>query len=94
MVIYFGDDDMTRAAAYLSGILYHYDLPFHCIDNTQSSGDDFLESGDKKLGGYCPGQESLAAASSGSCDIRDQYGWNRSILCPYQYFKNHVKSIV
>ena len=49
MVIYFGDDDMTRAAAYLSGILYHYGIPFHRVDSTQSPCDDFWKSGDNTL---------------------------------------------
>jgi uncharacterized membrane protein len=43
MYLYFGDDDMTRAAAYLCGIMTHEGLPFERIDSTQSPADAQLQ---------------------------------------------------
>ena len=40
MYLYFGDDDMTRAAAYLCGIMTHYDIPFARVDSSQSPPND------------------------------------------------------
>ena len=42
--LYFGDDDMTRAAAYLCGIMTHADLPFERVDSTQSPTDALLQA--------------------------------------------------
>lgn len=42
MILYFGDDDMTRAAAYLAGILHHFNLPFEHIDSTAPLSDALL----------------------------------------------------
>ena len=39
MYLYFGDDDITQAAAYLCGIMTHADLPFTRIDSTHSPTD-------------------------------------------------------
>ena len=44
MYLYFGDDDMTRAAAYLCGIMTHEGIPFERIDSTQSPSDALLQS--------------------------------------------------
>ena len=44
MFLYFGDDDMTRAAAYLCGIMTHAGLPFERVDSTQSPSDTLLQS--------------------------------------------------
>jgi len=44
MYLYFGDDDMTRAAAYLCGIMTHESIPFERIDSTQSPTDALLQS--------------------------------------------------
>ena len=44
MYLYFGDDDITRAAAYLCGIMTHADIPFEHIDSTQSVPDSLLQS--------------------------------------------------
>jgi len=41
--LYFGDDDMTRAAAYLCGIMIHADLSFERVDSTQSPSDALLQ---------------------------------------------------
>lgn len=41
-ILYLGDDDTTRAAAYLSGILTHYELPFERINSDRSPEEDFL----------------------------------------------------
>lgn len=35
-ILYFGDDDQSRAAIYLSGILEHYALPYERVDSDQS----------------------------------------------------------
>ncbi|MCL2348649.1 MAG: glutamine amidotransferase [Planctomycetaceae bacterium] len=43
MYIYFGDDDITRAAAYLCGIMYHYGIPFERVDSTQSPANALLQ---------------------------------------------------
>ncbi len=42
MFLYFGDDDMTRAAAYLCGIMTHYGIPFERVDSSQSPTDALL----------------------------------------------------
>ena len=42
--LYFGDDDITRAAAYLCGIMTHADLPFERVDSTQSPSDALLQA--------------------------------------------------
>jgi uncharacterized membrane protein len=44
MYLYFGDDDITRAAAYLCGIMTHAGLPFVRIDSTQSPSDTLLQT--------------------------------------------------
>lgn len=44
MYLYFGDDDMTRAAAYLCGIMTHYDIPFERVDSSQSPPDTLLQN--------------------------------------------------
>ena len=41
MFLYLGDDDMTRAAGYLSGIMLHHDIPFERVDSTAEPADDF-----------------------------------------------------
>ncbi len=40
-ILYLGDDDITRAAIYLSGVLAHFEIPFERIDSTQTPGPDF-----------------------------------------------------
>ena len=44
MYLYFGDDDITRAAAYLCGIMTHAGLPFTRVDSTQSPPDALLQT--------------------------------------------------
>ncbi len=44
MYLYLGDDDMTRAAAYLGGIMTHFDIPFERVDSTQSPPDDLVST--------------------------------------------------
>ena len=41
-ILYLGDDDISRAAVYLSGVLSHFDIPFERVDSTQSPGPEFL----------------------------------------------------
>jgi uncharacterized membrane protein len=36
MYLYLGDDDITRAAAYLSGIMTHFNIPFERVDSSAS----------------------------------------------------------
>jgi len=43
MYLYFGDDDMTRAAAYLCGMMTHHGIPFARIDSAQSPTDTLLQ---------------------------------------------------
>ena len=43
MFLYFGDDDMTRAAAYLCGMMTHAGIPFKRVDSTQSPTDALLK---------------------------------------------------
>ena len=43
MYLYFGDDDMSRAAAYLCGIMTHFDMPFERVDSTQSPSNAQLQ---------------------------------------------------
>ena len=83
MVIYFGDDDMTRAAAYLSGILHAYGIPFHHVDSTQSPGDDFRVSGNDALilsdyprSNFLPGQfEKICDAVRDGAGLIMLGGW-------------------
>ena len=42
--LYFGDDDITRAAAYLCGIMTHAGLPFERVDSSQSPTDELLQT--------------------------------------------------
>ena len=44
MFLYFGDDDMTRAAAYLCGIMTHVGLPFERVDSMQSPSNALLQT--------------------------------------------------
>ena len=44
MFLYFGDDDITRAAAYLCGIMTHAGIPFERIDSTESPSNALLQS--------------------------------------------------
>ena len=44
MYLYFGDDDITQAAAYLCGIMTHAGLPFTRVDSTQSPTDTLLQT--------------------------------------------------
>ena len=43
MYLYFGDDDITRAAAYLCGIMTYHGIPFARIDSTESPTDALLQ---------------------------------------------------
>jgi len=43
MYLYFGDDDITRAAAYLCGIMTHAGIPFERINSTQSPTDTIVQ---------------------------------------------------
>ena len=40
-ILYLGDDDISRAAVYLAGVLTHFDIPFERVDSTQSPPPDF-----------------------------------------------------
>ena len=40
-ILYLGDDDISRAAIYLAGVLSHYAIPFERVDSTQSPDADF-----------------------------------------------------
>ena len=42
MILYFGDDDTTRAAAYLAGIMLHYQIPFEHVASTATPSDALL----------------------------------------------------
>jgi len=44
MYLYFGDDDITRAAAYLCGIMTQADIPFERVDSTQSPSNTLLKN--------------------------------------------------
>ena len=44
MNIYFGDDDMTRAAAYLCGIMTHAGIPYERVDSSQSPSGTLLQT--------------------------------------------------
>lgn len=41
-VLYFGDDDISQAAAYLSGVLTYFKIPFERVDSKASPGEDIL----------------------------------------------------
>ena len=43
-MLYFGDDDITRAAAYLCGIMTYHGIPFTRIDSTESPTDELLQA--------------------------------------------------
>ena len=43
MFLYFGDDDMSRAAAYLCGIMAQAGIPFERVDSTQSPSEAMLQ---------------------------------------------------
>ena len=43
MFLYFGDDDITRAASYLCGIMTHAGIPFERVNSTQSPSDTLLQ---------------------------------------------------
>ena len=43
MYLYFGDDDISRAAAYLCGIMTYAHIPFERVDSVQSPTDSLLQ---------------------------------------------------
>ena len=67
-VLYLGDDDISRAAIYLAGVLSHFEIPFERVDSTQSPGEDFREKkyslhilSDYPRKRFLPGQLELLA---------------------------------
>ena len=49
MLLYLGDDSMSGAAAYLSGVMLYHGIPFQRVDGTDAPPDDF---GSEKYDGY------------------------------------------
>jgi len=43
-MLYFGDDDITRAAAYLCGMMTCHGIPFERVDSTESPSDKLLQT--------------------------------------------------
>jgi len=82
-MLYFGDDDMTRAAAYLCGIMTRYGIPFERIDSTQSPSDELLQQtrdafilSDYPRKQFQPGQcEKICAAVKNGAGLAMFGGW-------------------
>ncbi|MGL4595627.1 MAG: glutamine amidotransferase [Thermoguttaceae bacterium] len=69
MLLYLGDDDQSRAAAYLSGVLTYHGIPFERVDSTSSPSEDFM---DKQYDGYIISDYPAARFKSGQMEhIRD-----------------------
>ena len=83
MLLYFGDDDMTRAAAYLCGIMTHADIPFERVDSTQSPSDILLQKpydafilSDYPRERFLPGQlETITKAVRNGAGLAMFGGW-------------------
>ena len=81
--LYFGDDDMTRAAAYLCGIMTHAGFPFERVDSTQSPTDALLQEpysayilSDYPRGRFLPGQlETICNAVKNGAGLAMFGGW-------------------
>ncbi|MDR1960092.1 MAG: hypothetical protein LBQ54_13790, partial [Planctomycetaceae bacterium] len=41
MYLYFGDDDATRAAAYLCGVMTHEEIPYVRVNSSETPPDSF-----------------------------------------------------
>ena len=83
MFLYFGDDDITRAAAYLCGIMTHAGIPFERVDSTQSPTDALLQKpcdafvlSDYPQERFLPGQlEIIASAVKNGAGLTMFGGW-------------------
>ena len=83
MFLYFGDDDITRAAAYLCGIMTRAGIPFERVDNTQSPSDVLLQEhydafilSDYPRERFLPGQlEMIARAVKEGTGLAMFGGW-------------------
>ena len=81
--LYFGDDDMTRAAAYLCGIMTHAGFPFERVDSAQSPTDALLQEpynafilSDYPRERFQPGQlETICSAVNNGAGLVMFGGW-------------------
>jgi len=81
--LYFGDDDMTRAAGYLCGIMTHAGIPFTRVDSSQSPTDALLQEpfaafilSDYPLERFLPGQlEIICNAVKNGAGLAMFGGW-------------------
>jgi uncharacterized membrane protein len=81
--LYFGDDDMTRAAGYLCGIMTHAGIPFERVDSSQSPTDTLLQEpvvayiiSDYPHERFLPGQlETICNAVSNGTGLAMFGGW-------------------
>jgi hypothetical protein len=81
--LYFGDDDMTRAAGYLCGIMTHAGIPFERVDSSQSPTDALLQEpfaafilSDYPRERFQPGQlETICNALSNGAGLAMFGGW-------------------
>jgi len=82
-MLYFGDDDMTRAAAYLCGIMTYHGIPFVRIDSAESPTDVLLQEpcdafiiSDYPRERFQPGQlEMICAAVKNGAGLVMLGGW-------------------
>ena len=82
-MLYFGDDDITRAAAYLCGIMTYHGIPFTRIDSRQSPTDALLQDSgvafilsDYPRERFQPGQlESICDAVKNGAGLVMLGGW-------------------
>lgn len=65
MILYLGDDNLSGAAAYLSGVLLHGNIPFERVDTTATPPDDF---GSSKYTGYILSDYPAAKFQPGQLD--------------------------
>ena len=83
MILYFGDDDITRAAAYLCGVMTHAGIPFERVDSTQSPSDALLQEprtafilSDYPRERFLPGQlETICNAVENGAGLAMFGGW-------------------
>ncbi|GHT44559.1 hypothetical protein FACS189454_02340 [Planctomycetales bacterium] len=83
MYIYLGDDDITRAAAYLCGIMSYDDIPYLRVNSSQSPPDNFSDSrydayvlSDYPCANFLPGQlEAIRDAVFAGAGLIMLGGW-------------------
>ena len=83
MILYLGDGDMSGAAAYLSGVMLHHNIPFERVDSSDSPPEDLTTTwydgyilSDYPAQKFLPGQlEHLRDAVSQGAGLLMIGGW-------------------